>query len=206
MSQHLERREFLRRAVLAGTSTLAVGSGMLRAPRSAFAAKGPNEKLNLACVGVANKGAHNINNLTSENIVALCDIDSMNLGKMTERFPKANTYADFRVMLDKEKNLDALVVSTPDHTHAIPVVWGLRRGLDIYCEKPLAHSVHEVRQMREEAARNKAVTQMGTQIHAGDNYRRVVEIVQAGQIGPVSRVHVWMGGAIRPGISQHGRL
>jgi predicted dehydrogenase len=200
MSQHFERREFLRRAVLAGTGTLAVGSGMLEAPRSAFAAKGPNEKLNLGCIGVANKGAHNINNLTHENIVALCDVDSMHLGKMTERFPKATTYADFRVMLDKEKNLDALVVSTPDHTHAIPVVWGLRRGLDVYCEKPLAHSVYEVRQMRQETARNKAVTQMGTQIHAGDNYRRVVEIVQAGQIGPVSRVHVWMGGAIRPGI------
>ncbi len=200
MSQHLERREFLKRAVVAGTSTLAVGAAAVHAPRTALAAKGPNEKLNLGCVGVANKGAHNIDNLTSENIVALCDVDSLHLGKMADRFPKANKYADFRVMLDKEKNLDGLVVSTPDHTHAIPVVWGLRRGLDIYCEKPLAHSVYEVRQMREEAARNKAVTQMGTQIHAGDNYRRVVEIVQSGQIGPVSRVHVWMGGSIRPGI------
>jgi predicted dehydrogenase len=119
---------------------------------------------------------------------------------MSQRFPKAKTYVDFRQMLDQEKNLDAVVVSTPDHTHAIPVVWSLRRGLDVYCEKPLAHSVYEVRQMRNVAAEQKAVTQMGTQIHAGDNYRRVVEIIKAGQIGPVSRVHVWMGGGIRPGV------
>ena len=149
---------------------------------------------------MANKGADNINNLVSENIVALCDIDSLHLGKMTERFPSAKTYVDFREMFDKEKDLDAVVVSTPDHTHAIPVMWALRRGLDVYCEKPLAHSVYEVRQMRNLAAEKNAVTQMGTQIHAGTNYRRVVEIVKAGQLGPVERVHVWMGGAIRPGV------
>ena len=200
MSEHLQRREFLRQAVLAGTTTLAAGTDLSTHPRPAVAANGPNEKLNLGCIGVANKGAHNINNLTSENIVALCDVDALHLGQMSEKFPKATTYRDFRVMLDKEaKNLDAVVVSTPDHTHAIPVVWALRRGLDVYCEKPLAHSVHEVRQMRNETAKQKAVTQMGTQIHAGDNYRRAVEIIQAGQIGPVSRVHVWMGGSIRPG-------
>jgi predicted dehydrogenase len=198
MSEHLQRREFLRQAVLAGTTTMA--SGMLVHPRPALAAKSPNEKLNLACVGVANKGAHNIDNLTSENIMALCDVDSLHLGKMSQRFPKAATYADYRQMFDKEKNLDAVVVSTPDHTHAIPVMAALRRGLDVYCEKPLAHSVYEVRQMRNEAARQKAVTQMGTQIHAGDNYRRVVEIIKARQIGPVARVHVWMGGGIRPGV------
>ncbi|MEX2113365.1 MAG: Gfo/Idh/MocA family oxidoreductase [Pirellulales bacterium] len=200
MSQHLQRREFLRRAVLAGTTTLAVGSGELLRPRTALAAKGPNEKLNLGCIGVANKGGHNVDNLTGENIVALCDVDSVFLGKSSEKFPQAKTYRDFREMFDKEKNLDAVVVSTPDHTHAIPVMWALRRGLDVYCEKPLAHSVYEVRQMRDEAARQKAVTQMGTQIHAGDNYRRAVEIVQAGQIGPVSRVHVWLGGSVRPGV------
>ncbi len=198
MSEHFQRREFLRRAVLAGTATLA--SGSLVRVQPALAARGPNEKLNLGCVGVANKGADNINNLVSENIVALCDVDSLHLGKMSERFPQAKTYVDFRQMFDQEKNLDAVVVSTPDHSHAIPVVWALRRGLDVYCEKPLAHSVYEVRQMRNLAAEKKAVTQMGTQIHAGENYRRVVEIVKAGQIGPISRVHVWMGGAIRPGV------
>ena len=198
MSQHLERREFLRQAVLAGTATLAAGT--VADPRPALAAKSPNEKLNLGCIGVAHKGAHNINNLTGENIAALSDVDSLHLGKMAEKFPKATKYADFRQMLDKEKNLDAVVVSTPDHTHAIPVVWALGRGLDVYCEKPLAHSVYECRQMRNLAAEKKAVTQMGTQIHAGENYRRVVEIIRAGQIGPVSRVHVWMSNTNKPGV------
>jgi predicted dehydrogenase len=198
MSDHLQRREFLRRAMAAGTATMAAGT--FARPRPALAAaKSPNEKLNLGCIGVANKGAHNIENLTSENIVALCDVDSLHLGKMAEKFPQATKYVDFRQMLDKEKTLDAVVVSTPDHTHAIPVVWALRQGLDVYCEKPLAHSVYEVRQMRNLAAEKKAVTQMGTQIHAGENYRRVVEIIKAGQIGPVSRVHVWMANTNRPG-------
>jgi len=191
------RRDFLKQAMLAGTATLSAGS--LLSARPALAARGPNEKLNLACIGVANKGGHNIDQLTNENIVALCDIDSVFLGKSSEKFPQAKTYVDFRKMFDAEKNLDAVVVSTPDHTHAIPVMWALNRGLDVYCEKPLAHSVYEVRQMRNLAAEKKAVTQMGTQIHAGDNYRRVVEIIKAGQIGPVSRVHVWLGGSIRPG-------
>lgn len=198
MSEHLERREFLRQAVLAGTTAWAIGSAM--PTPLAHAARSPNEKLNLACVGVANKGADNINNLQSENIVALCDVDSLHLGKMSTRFPQAKTYADFRQMLDQEKNLDGVVVSTPDHTHAVAVMAALKRGLDVYCEKPLAHSVYEVRQMRNEAAWRKAVTQMGTQIHAGENYRRVVEIIKAGQIGPVSRVHVWMTNSNRPGI------
>jgi predicted dehydrogenase len=198
MSEHLERREFLKQAVLAGTATMAAGT--IVRPRRVLAAKSPNEKLNLGCIGVANKGAHNINNLTDENIVALCDIDSLHLGPMAEKFPKATKYVDFRQLLDKEKNLDAVVVSTPDHTHAIAVMWALRRGLDVYCEKPLAHSVYECRQMRNLAAEKKVVTQMGTQIHAGDNYRRVVEIIRAGQIGPVSRVHVWMTNTNKPGV------
>ena len=199
MSLHIERREFLKQAILAGTATASLGSfGQLR-PALATQ-KSPNEKLNLAFVGVANKGAHNLDQLTHENIVALCDVDEVHLGPMAERFPKASTYADFRQMFDKEKSLDAVVVSTPDHTHAIPVMWALRRDLDVYCEKPLAHSVHEVREMRKLAAEKKAVTQMGTQIHAGDNYRRVVEIVQSGQLGPVARVHVWQGNTNRPGV------
>ncbi len=199
MSQYIERREFLKHAILAGTATAVFNrSGSQRLV--AAVTTSPQEKLNLAIVGVANKGAHNLDQLTHENIVALCDVDEAHLGPMAERFPKAAKYADFRQMFDKEKNLDAVVVSTPDHTHAIPVMWGLRRGLDVYCEKPLAHSVYEVRQMRDLAKEKKAVTQMGTQIHAGDNYRRVVEIVQSGKLGPVSRVHVWQGNTNRPGV------
>jgi len=179
-----------------------MGAATLGVPSFVRADRSPNEKLNLACIGVANKGAHNINELAAvgENIVALCDVDSVFLGQMAEKHPKATKYVDFRQMLDKEKNIDAVVVSTPDHTHAIPVMWSLRRGYDVYCEKPLAHSVYEVRQMRNLAAEKKAVTQMGTQIHAGDNYRRVVEIVESGQLGPVTRVHVWINNTNRHGV------
>ncbi|HEY1599503.1 MAG TPA: Gfo/Idh/MocA family oxidoreductase [Pirellulales bacterium] len=189
------RREFLHRAALAGTGIAAVSAApklLLAAPRS------PNEKLNIGVVGVAAQGAYNLGNVATENIVALCDIDEQRLGVAAEKFPAAKKYADYRRMLD-QPDLDAVVVATPDHSHAIPVVWALKRGLDVYCEKPLAHSVYEVRQIRDWAARKKAVTQMGTQIHAGDNYRRVVELVQAGALGKINRVHVWKDGDSRIG-------
>src|SRR4029077_11680978 len=96
----------------------------------------------------------------------------------------------YRRMLDN-KEIQAVVISTPDHSHALPAILAMQAGKHVYCEKPLAHNVREVRLMRETAAKHKVVTQMGTQIHAGDNYRRVVEIVQTGVLGPVKRVQVW---------------
>ncbi len=200
MYDPVSRREFLQRALLAGTATAVGGSTLLGSrPAKAARPRSPNERLNLAVIGVAAQGGYNLGNVTSENIVALCDIDSQRLGPVAMKLNQARTYDDYRVLLDKEKDLDAVVVSTPDHSHAMPVIWALRRGLDVYCEKPLAHSVWEVRQMRELAAAKKAVTQMGTQIHAGDNYRRAVEIVQAGVLGPVRQVHVWQTNSVRPG-------
>jgi predicted dehydrogenase len=161
-------------------------------------AKSPNEKLNIGCIGVAAQGEYDLNNVATENIVALCDIDSQRLGKAASRFPTAAKYADYRKLLDRD-DLDAVVVATPDHSHGIPVIRALQKGLDVYCEKPLAHTVFEVRKMREWAEKQQAVTQMGTQIHAGDNYRRVVEAIQADVIGTVGRVHVWMGNTVQPG-------
>ena len=193
------RRQFLRAAALAGTSVGlagAVSRTVAAAPRS------PNEKLNIGVIGVAAQGAYNLGNVATENIVALCDIDEQRLAAAAEKFPQAKRYADYRRMLD-QPDLDAVVVATPDHSHAIPAVWALKRGLDVYCEKPLAHSVYEVRQIRDWAARQKAVTQMGTQIHnTGDNYRRVVELVQSGALGKVTRVFVWKDADARLG---HGR-
>ncbi len=191
----LGRREFLRQAALAGTS---VGVLSLATRPVSAARRSPNEKLNIGMIGVAAQAAYDLDNVATENIVALCDIDSQRLGVAAEKFPTAKKYSDYRKLLD-QADLDAVVVATPDHTHAIPVVWALKRGLDVYCEKPLAHSVYEVRQMREWAAKQKAVTQMGTQIHAGDNYRRVVELVQAGVLGKIQRVHVWKDGDARLG-------
>ncbi len=198
MHDSVSRREFLRQAVVAGTATAVVAGSQL--PQAIFARpRSPNERLNLGIIGVDGQGGYNLSNVQSENIVALCDIDAQRMAPVAARFPMAATYTDYRKLLERT-DLDAVVVSTPDHSHAIPVVWALKAGLDVYCEKPLAHSVWEVRQIRQGTARQKAVTQMGTQIHAGDNYRRAVELVQAGAIGPVARVHVWQGNSVKPGV------
>jgi predicted dehydrogenase len=187
MSTRLTRRRFLQQTAALGAA--AAVTGRLYADTKNPA---PGDHLRLAVIGVANRGAANLNGVRGEEIVALCDVDSRLLGKAKQTFPNARTYADFRVMLDAEaKNLDAVVVSTPDHTHAVAAGLAMKMGKHVYCEKPLAHTVHEVRVLRELAADKKLVTQMGTQIHAGNNYRRVVEIVQAGTLGSIKRVHVW---------------
>jgi predicted dehydrogenase len=153
---------------------------------------GANAKLNIGVVGVAGRGASNLRGVKGEHIVALCDVAAPSLAGAQKQFPKAKGYADFRRMLER-KDLDAVVCSTPDHTHAIVGVSALKSGRHLYCEKPLAHTVSEVRAMTEAAVAGKRVTQMGTQIHAGNNYRRVVELVQSGAIGAVREVHVWAG-------------
>ncbi|MEZ6116429.1 MAG: Gfo/Idh/MocA family oxidoreductase [Pirellulaceae bacterium] len=196
MSDDFSRRQFMTNAAKVAAALPVVAS----LPALAVAApKSPNEKLDIACIGVAGQGNYNLRNVETENIVALCDVDSKRMAEAAERHPRAKTYTDYRQLLDKEK-LDAVVIATPDHSHAIPAVWALQKGLDVYCEKPLAHSVYEVRKMREWAKKQNAVTQMGTQIHAGDNYRRVVELVQSGVVGPVRRVHVWMANIVQPGM------
>ena len=153
---------------------------------------GANAKLNIGVVGVAGRGAGNLNGVKGENITALCDVDNARLDGAAKNFPAAKKYRDFREMLEKSK-LDAVVCSTPDHTHAVIGVAAMKAGCHLYCEKPLAHKVSEVRAMSDTAAAKKRVTQMGTQIHAGENYRRVVELVRAGAIGPIREVHVWAG-------------
>ena len=131
--------------------------------------------------------------MSSQNLVALADIDSNLLAKGAARFPAAKKYADFRVMLEKEADkLDGVVVSTPDHTHAPAAAMALRMKKPVYCEKPLTHTVLEARTLTELARDNKLPTQMGNQIHARRlNYRRVVELVQSGVIGNVNECHVW---------------
>jgi len=195
----LTRRQFVQRAIAAGTAIATAPRILADEPNGpADDSSSPNEKLNIGVVGVAARGHDNLVGVASENIVALCDIDEQRLDAAAAEFPKAARYRDYRKMLDRT-DLDAVVVSTPDHTHAIPVVWALKSGRDVYCEKPLARTVAECREMRNWAKRQQAVTQMGTQIHAGDNYRRVVEIIRAGLIGEVRRVHMWQSNSIRPG-------
>lgn len=176
----LSRRKFL------AASALTLGAPAI------LTARGANEKLNVAVVGVANRGGANLAGVAHENVVALCDVDPDNAKKAREQFPKAEFFTDYRQMFDKAaKSFDAVVVSTPDHSHALPVCIAMSLKKHVYCEKPMAETVAEVRHMRELAAKHKVVTQMGTQIHAENNYRRVVEIVQSGLLGEVNRVWVW---------------
>jgi predicted dehydrogenase len=186
---HFSRRRFLQ------TSAAVTAAGCLNLPSLCGDTRKPsaNERLALGVIGVAGQGAYNIDEVVKggAEIVALCDVDENRAGAARTRFPKATFHVDFRKLID-QKGLDAVLVATPDHMHAIPTVMALRAGLHVYCEKPLAHTVAEVRFVSMTAAKHKRVTQMGTQIHAGGNYRRVVELIQSGAIGPVAEVHAWV--------------
>jgi predicted dehydrogenase len=182
------RREFLRKSALvtAGLSASAVW------PVSAAARKlSVKEKLNLGIIGAGGRGFENLKGVQSENIVALCDVDEERAKTAFSKFPEAKRHRDFRRMLDEEKSLDAVVVSTPDHTHAIAAIAAMKRGLHVYCEKPLAHSIYEARQMAKVARDTGVVTQMGQQGHAMEGSRAAVEVVRSGAIGEVSELHVW---------------
>ncbi len=187
-SRSLTRRHFLKSAAATG----AVASGFFVNPVRAASPVSPNDKLDIAFVGVGNKGWHTVEQLTSENVVALCDIDANFLNRAAEAFPQAVQYRDYRKMLEAEHNkIDAVVISTADHTHAPATSVALDLGKHVYCEKPLTHTVAEARAVASLAIKNRLTTQMGTQIHASANYRRVVEIVQAGVLGKISQIYTW---------------
>lgn len=158
-------------------------------------ARSPNGKLNIAAIGVGGRGGGNLGAVASENIVALCDVNRANLDRAAAQFPQARKYRDFRELYGKADDIDAVVVSTTEHTHAFATLPALRMKKHVYCEKPLTRDVHEARIVTEEALKAGVATQMGTQIHAGTNYRRVVELVKSGAIGPVTEVHVWVSRA-----------
>jgi len=151
--------------------------------------------LNIAAIGVGGRGGSNLAEVGSENIVAVCDVNERNLDTAVKRHPQARKFTDYRRLYDEVKDLDAVVVSCAEHTHAFAVLPALQMRKHVYCEKPLSHSVWEARVLTEEARRAKVATQMGTQIHAGTNFRRVVELIQNGAIGPVREAHVWVGRA-----------
>ena len=198
MRKTLTRRRFLQ--ATAAVSATTFWSGRLSAGEKKISA---NERLHVGIIGVAGQGQYDTNEVVKAGaaIVALCDVDEKRAGKARQRFAEAKFYTDFRRLLD-QKGVDAVVIATPDHTHAVATMAALKAGLHVYCEKPLTHCVEEARVVAETAATQKRVTQMGTQIHAGRNYRRVVELVQSGAIGPVREVHVWCakswGGGDRP--------
>lgn len=187
MTRQINRRRMLQTSALAGAGVW-VGSRVK-------AADSPSEKLNVACIGVGGRGAANLGGVASQNIVALCDVDDSRAGKAYEKHPKAKKFVDFRKMLDEmDKQIDAVVVSTPDHTHYHPSMMAMQMGKHLYCEKPMAHTVWEAREMTKMAAKMKVATQLGVQRHTLDNMHRSVELIKAGAIGKVSEVHCWIGG------------
>ncbi len=201
MAQSLQhnRREFLKTGA-AGMAVLSTGVWTSTARAESKAA---NEKLNIACIGTANRAADDINGVKGESIVALCDVDSNYLERQAANFPGCRTYRDYRELLDKEAGkIDAVVIGTPDHQHAPAAIRAINAGMHVYCEKPLTHTVAEARILAEAAKAKGVATQLGTQIHAENNYRRVVEVIQAGVIGDVTEAHVWVGkhwgGGTRP--------
>jgi len=179
------RREFLRNSTL-------LAAGLAVSGRAATVRKvSASEKLNVGVIGAGGRGWDNIQGMKSENIVALCDVDDERCKVARQTYPGATYYKDFRKMLDKESGLDAVLVSTPDHTHAIAAIAAMRHGKHVYCEKPLAHSIYEVRLMAKVAKEMGVVTQMGQQGHAMEGTRRAVEVVRSGAIGEVKELHVW---------------
>ena len=190
MKRQLTRRQILRNSAMAGIGIWTLGSGV--------AARGfsPNNKLNLASIGIGGRGKANTYGMGKlENMVALCDVDETRAGKAYEDFPKAKKFTDFRVLLDKmDKQIDAVIISTPDHTHIHPAVKAMEQSKHCYLEKPMGHTVWEARKITDLAREKKLATQLGAQRHAMSNMHRVVELVKSGAIGKVKECHAWVGG------------
>ncbi len=183
----LSRRQFLGGAAAAAVFTIV--------PRHVLGGTGrtsPSEKLNIACIGVGGMGAADVGQVSTENIVALCDVDWKHAAGTFEKYPGTKKYRDFRKMLEKErKNIDAVTVSTPDNIHAVAAMMAIKMGKHVYCQKPLAHDVFEVRKLTEEARKQNVMTQMGIQIHAENAVKLVVEIIKSGVIGEVRKVDIF---------------
>jgi hypothetical protein len=187
----ISRRHFFYGPLLAG----AIPAGGFGSTPSlkALGYKSPNEKLNFAAIGSGGQGASNLSAAApTENIVALCDTDEVRAAPTYKRYPDAPRYADFRQMLDKEgKNIDAVIVASPDHMHATHAIWCMERQKHVYVQKPLVRTVWEARQLRAAAAKYKVATQMGNQGYSNEGTRQCAEIIWSGEIGNVTEVHAW---------------
>jgi hypothetical protein len=194
----LTRRHFFYGSLLAGAIPT---TGFTSTPSLKSAGfKSPNEKLNFAAIGSGGQGASNLSAADpTENIVALCDVDDRRAARTFERYPKASKFRDFRQMLDKEgKNIDAVIVATPDHMHATAAIWCMERGKHVYVQKPLVRTVWEARQLREGAAKYGVATQMGNQGYSNEGTRQCAEVIWNGDIGNVTEVHAWTDRPIWP--------
>ena len=190
----MESPKMSRRRFLGSAAAAAAAPGLFHIiPRHALG-RGqtpPSDKLTVAGIGVGGMGAGNLRELESENIAALCDVDLNYAAGTVKRYPGAKVYTDYRVMLEKEKGIDAVVIATPDHTHAVITMAAIEAGKHVYTQKPLTHDVWEARQLALAAKRSKVTTQMGIQGHSAEGIRLVVEWIQAGTIGEVREVDAW---------------
>jgi hypothetical protein len=187
-SRPVSRRNFLRRTVAGGAGLLILSNS-----RSAFAYDA-NSKLNVAGIGVGGRGGDDLSGVADlgENIVALCDVDRQRAEGSIKKFPKAKSFTDFRRMFDEMgRCIDAVLVCTPDHTHAVAAAAAMQRGLHVYCEKPLTRTVHEARVLRFLAQKYNVVTQLGNQGSSSDALRRAVELAWSGMIGEIREAYVW---------------
>lgn len=196
---NVSRRNFI------GTTAVAA-AGIAIVPSRAVAGLGhvaPSDKLNIAGIGIGGKGKVNLRNMPGQNIVALCDVDWDYSQKVFDKYPKAKKYKDFRKMLEKQKDIDAVVIATPDHTHALSAAAAMEMGKHVYVQKPLTHSVWESRYLTKLAKRTGVVTQMGNEGHSNDTVYEVAEVVQSGCLGTVKETHVWTNRPIwRQGMPQ----
>ncbi len=193
-----QKSQFSRRSFL-GTAA-ATTAAFTIVPRHVLGGPGnvaPSDKLNIAGVGIGGKGRSDLNNVMSENIVALCDVDWQLASRVFERYPKARKWKDYRRMLDEQKDIDAVIIATPDHLHAMISMAAITRGKHVYTQKPLTHTVYEARVLAQAARKYKVATQMGNQGQAGEATRRICEVIQAGAIGNVRHVHVWTNRPIK---------
>jgi predicted dehydrogenase len=191
----MKRRQFLKSLAYTGAA------GMILPRVKLFGADAPNNKLNIALIGTWGRGEAHFDWLAKENVVALCDVDEKHLAFGAQRFPGAKQYVDWRKCLE-QKDIQAVVCCTADHTHAFVANWAMNRGLHVYCEKPLANSVEEARVVRAMYLKNKGklATQVGTQRHANENFNRVHELIRDGAIGELQEVNAWGDRKIpRPG-------
>jgi predicted dehydrogenase len=202
--KNLTRREFL-------GSTATAAAGLMIVPRHVLGGPGvkaPSDTLNIGCVGVGGQGSSDTRNVSSENVIALCDVDTMQIANFlksrrndpqhVEMYQNARKYQDFRIMLDKEKNIDAITVTTPDHNHAVIAMRAIKMGKHVFVQKPLTHTIKEARELTMAAKKANVVTQMGNQGHAGEGARLINEWIWDGAIGNVREVHVWTNRPIWP--------
>ncbi len=187
VNEKISRRSFVATAAATTAAFTIVPRSVLGGPLHVP----PSEKLNIAGVGIGGKGYSDLTSVESQNIVALCDVDWGHAGRAFKRYPKARKWKDYRKMLDEQKDIDAVITATPDHMHALVSMAAIKRGLHIYTQKPLTHTVREARALAEAAREHKVASQMGNQGQAGDGPRRLREVIWDGAIGPVREVHVW---------------